>query len=150
MTRSMTRWALAGCMALAAMGAAAVLDVGAATAEAAPSVNPFAGSWSGTWSVVDSEQNGTLDFTISDAGVLSGRVYHAQDGENGWGTVVGHVRADGELVLIAFAPADDPTSHGSGVPHQGAVVINDEGDLLASFTGTKSGGFSVVAILKRN
>lgn len=38
MMRSMTRWTLAGCMALAAMGAVAVLDVAPATADAAPSV----------------------------------------------------------------------------------------------------------------
>ena len=38
MTRSMTRWTLAGCMALAAMGAVAVLDVAPATADEATSV----------------------------------------------------------------------------------------------------------------
>ena len=148
MTRSMTRWALAGCMALAAVGAAAVLDVGAATAVAEPSASPFAGSWSGTWSVAEAGQDGTLDLTISDAGVLSGRVYHAQDGESGWGTVVGDVRADGRLNLIAFAPADNTTSHASGVPHQGTVVIDGEGKLVAVFTGT-SNGFTVAAVLER-
>jgi len=38
MTRSMTRWTLAGCMALAALGAVAVFDVAPATADAASSV----------------------------------------------------------------------------------------------------------------
>jgi hypothetical protein len=64
----MSRWVLAGCLALAALGAAAVLDVGSATAEAAPSVSPFAGtyvgadprSWHSSWTV-----------TISDAGQLT-------------------------------------------------------------------------------
>ncbi len=37
--RSMTRWALAGCLVLAALGAVAVLDVGSPTADAAPSVS---------------------------------------------------------------------------------------------------------------
>ena len=63
MTQSMTRWTLAGFMALAALGAVAVLDVGSTTAEAAPSVSPFAGSWSGTWSIEDHpEYFGTYDW----------------------------------------------------------------------------------------
>ena len=41
MMRSMTRMAVAGCMALATLSAVTVLDVGAATAEAAPDVSPF-------------------------------------------------------------------------------------------------------------
>jgi hypothetical protein len=149
MTRSMSRWAVAGCMALAAMGAVTVLDVGSATAEAAPSVSQFAGSWSGPWSVAEAGQDGTLDWTVSDAGRLTGRVYHAQDGDGGWGAVVGHVGADGTLNLIAYAPADT-SSHGNGVPHQGTVVIDEEGNLLASFTATFSGGLSVVAVLERD
>ena len=47
MLRSMTRWTVAGCTALAALGAMAVLDVGAPTAQAAPDVSPFAGSFVG-------------------------------------------------------------------------------------------------------
>jgi len=65
MTRSMTRWTLAGCMALAALSAVAVFDVGSPTAQAAPSVSPFAGSWSGTWSAINVELVGTYDWTIN-------------------------------------------------------------------------------------
>ena len=45
MSRSMTRWTLVGCTALAALSAAAVLDAGVPTAEAAPSVSRFAGTY---------------------------------------------------------------------------------------------------------
>ena len=44
MMRSMTRWVLAGFMAL---GAVSVLDVGSSTAEAAPSASPFSGTYAG-------------------------------------------------------------------------------------------------------
>ena len=60
--RRMTRVTLAGCMALAALGAVSVLDVGSSTAEAAPSVSEFAGSY--TW--------GPMPVTISDGGRIAG------------------------------------------------------------------------------
>ena len=59
MMRSMTRVAVAGCMALAALSAVTVFDVGSPTAEASPSVSRFAGSWSGTWLAVEIEVVGT-------------------------------------------------------------------------------------------
>ena len=147
MMRSMTRWALAGSMALAALSAVAVLDVGSRTAEAAPSVSPFAGSWSGTWSG-DYDQDGTFDWTISDGGVLTGRILHTQDGESG--AIQGQLRADGKLMFVVFTPADDPSVHGCGFPHQGTAVINDDGQLVASFSARYSGGGSFAAILERN
>ena len=61
MMRTMTRMAVAGCMALAALSAAAVLDVGSSTAEAAPSSSPFAGTY--VW--------GSMPVTISDGGQIS-------------------------------------------------------------------------------
>ena len=79
MTRSMTRWALTGCMALAAMGAAAALDVGVPTADAAPSVSPFAGNYVGpvpgssyTFSAVTISDGGR--FTSTGGSSISGRV----------------------------------------------------------------------------
>lgn len=60
MMRSMTRMALAGCMALAALGAVAVLDIGPTTADAAPGVSPFAGIYL--------EGSSTVPITISDGG----------------------------------------------------------------------------------
>ena len=96
MTRSMTRWMLAGCMALVALGA-----VGA-RAQADPPANPFAGSWSGTWSHVEDEVVGTWDdWTISDAGRISGTFYSITN--NFSGKIVGHVDADGNLVMIGVA-----------------------------------------------
>ena len=147
MTRSMTRWMLAGCMALAALGAATVLDVGSRTAEAAPDVSPFAGSWSGTWAHVEDEEVGTFDWTISDAGRISGTVANVT---NPWsGAIVGHVRADGKIVLCGAAPNDE---HGdfSGLPHQGTAVIDGDGKLVVSATGTWSSGAPFVGILERN
>jgi hypothetical protein len=145
MMPSMTRWTLAGCMALATLSAVAVLDVAPATADAAPSVSPFAGNWSGTWTG-DNGQDGTLDWTVSDAGQLTGRVHHTQDGESG--EIRGHVDADGFLMMVAFAPSDD-RSHGNGVPLQGTAVIDGDGKLNASITYLGVGS-SFVVVLERN
>jgi hypothetical protein len=142
MKRSMTRWMLAGFMALTALGA-----VGA-PAQADPPANPFAGSWSGTWSHVEDEVVGTVALTISDAGWIRGSVYNATDGRSG--TNVGHVGADGKLLIIAFVPTDEPAGGGSGYPHQGTAVIDGDGNLVLSATSTDSGVSSFVAILERD
>jgi hypothetical protein len=78
----MTRWTLAALMALAALGAVAVLDLGSATAEAAPSVSPFAGTYDwNSWAV-----------TISDGGrITSSNLYI----EHLKGSFSGRVSADG-------------------------------------------------------
>ena len=147
--RSMTRWMLAGFMALAALGAVAVLDVGSPTADAAPSVSPFAGSWSGTWGRPG--HNGTFDWTISDAGRLSGRTLNTVTGVGG--EIRGEVRADGYIVFIGFAPSDDPASYGAGYAFRGTAVIDDDGKLVATliFTATPfATDFPLVAILERN
>jgi hypothetical protein len=144
--RSMTRWALAGFVALAALGAVAVLDVGSATAEAASNVSPFAGRWSGTWSAVEVEVNGTWDWTISDAGRLTGSVYTTTTGTGG--TIVGHVDSDGNLIMIGYAPADAPSDGFNGIPFQGTAVIDGGGKLVISVTRTDKSR-SLVAILER-
>ena len=103
MTRSMTRWMLAGLMALVALGA-----VGA-PAQADPPANPFAGSWSGVWAHVDDGVVGTWDdWTISDAGRISG-----------------HVDADGKILFVGHA-------RGSGFPFKGTAEIDDAGRLVVS------------------
>ena len=137
MTRSMTRWVLAGFMAVAALGAA-VFDVGSSTAKAEPSVSPFAGSWSGTFSVADHEDAefnafGTFDWTISDAGGITG-TFHVTfgDGDTHVGRFAGHVRADGKLMVIMFPGG------GGGFPHDGTAEIDGDGNLVASATDTFS------------
>jgi hypothetical protein len=135
-------------MALAALGAVAVLDVGSRAAEATPSVSPFAGSWSGTWAHVGDDVAGTFDWTISDAGRLTGSVYGTTTGSNG--TIVGHVCADGDLNIIGYVPNDVPGTGPIGVPHHGAVAIDGDGMLVVSATATFSGGSSFVGILERN
>jgi hypothetical protein len=151
MARSTTRWTLAGCMALAAMGAAAMLDVGAATAEAASDASPFAGSWSGTFTITDSvdpdfEGGGTFDWSISDTGRITGTFY--VDVFDHYGTFVGHVGEHGELMVVMHPEGR------SGFPHDGTAEIDGDGNLLASATDTfavEAGGthtWSLVATLE--
>ena len=88
MTRSMSRWMLAGCMALAA------LDVGSRAADAAPSVSPFAGSYVGraprslypSWAV-----------TISDRGQITSS--YSYPGSREKGSISGAVSADGSYSM---------------------------------------------------
>jgi hypothetical protein len=136
-------------MALAAMGAVAVLDVGAPMAEAATDASPFEGSWSGTW-VGDNGQDGTLDWTVSAEGQMTGTVSHTQDGESG--AIRGHIRADGFVMMTAFAPSEDPL-HGNGVPLQGTAEIDgDTLNALIEDTGSEPGGNdnTFVLVLERN
>jgi len=81
--RSVTRMALAGCMAL---GAVAVLDIGSATAEAAPHViaSPFAGTY--VWG------NWPVPITISDGGQITSSYSGPPRFK---GSISGRVRADG-------------------------------------------------------
>ena len=141
MTRSMTRWMLAGCMALVALGA-----VGA-RAQADPPANPFAGSWSGTWSDIGFDADGTWDLTISDAGQIKGRVYYIQ--RDIYGAFVGHVGADGKLHFVGFAPADVPNDKFNGLAWKGTAMIAGDGKLLVSVDRT-TGDISLVAVLERN
>jgi hypothetical protein len=59
---------LTGFMALAALGTVTVLDVGSATAEAAPISSPFAGSYVGA---VPGSSGGFWAITISDGGQIT-------------------------------------------------------------------------------
>ncbi|HKR55319.1 MAG TPA: hypothetical protein VJS20_03400 [Gemmatimonadales bacterium] len=138
MTSTMLRRCLTA--ALAAVALAPVNSV-----EAVPGVNPFAGSWSGTWSVVEVDVNGTFDWTVSDAGRLTGRV-SITGGDAG--AIVGHVGADGTLNLIGYAPADNPLL-GNGTAFRGTAAIDAEGRLLVSATRTEKSR-SIVGILERN
>lgn len=93
MMRSMTRWTLAGCMALAALWAGAIFDVGASTAEAAKSASPFAGTYVGAF---HSKQ--LWKVTISDGGLIAGR-FSIGGGRGGYGIMRGKISADGSYSL---------------------------------------------------
>jgi hypothetical protein len=91
MTRSMTRWAVAACMALAALSAVTVLDLGSREAEAAPSVSRFAGTYD--WDTTPI----SLPVTISDGGRIAASA-SSGGGEFSYETDVnlsGRVAADG-------------------------------------------------------
>jgi hypothetical protein len=120
-------------MALAALGTAAVLDVGSRAAEAAPSASPFAGSWSGTWAIAALQKGGTFEWTISDAGRISGTVVTTTFGTSG--TIVGHVGDDGNIMMIGYVPNDAPSTGQNGSPFQGTAAIDGGGKLVASMTG---------------
>ena len=151
MTRSMARWTRAGCIALAALSAAAVLGVGSRAAVADPSASPFAGDWSGTWTVVERGVEGTYDWTISDTGRIEGTVSNTtlEDG----GAVVGHVGDDGNFNITGYAPNGVPGSGFSGFHFQGTAEIDGDGKLVVSAVGLGENPAtrpSLAAILERN
>jgi hypothetical protein len=84
-------------MALGAMGAAAVLDVGARAAEAAPSVSRFAGTYVG---VDPGSAYFSWTVAISKAGRISGSF--GEGGDRMKGTMSGEVGADGRYSLTAI------------------------------------------------
>ncbi len=141
MMRSKTRWTLAGFMALVALAA---LGAVVAPARADRPENPFAGSWSGPYlSQTEPPLYGTIDSTISDAGVIRGTFNNPIYGS---GTVSGHVTADGYLMMIFHRGL---SGHW---PFQGTAVINDN-TLVATYSNLwpeSQGGFTEVAILERN
>ena len=142
MTSTMIRRCLTA-VALAALAAVVALAP-VTSAEAAPSVSSFAGSWSGTWAHVEDDVVGTWDdWTISDAGQISGSFYSITN--NFGGRIVGHVDADGKLAFVGL-PLDGRGSY----PFTGTAVIDGDGNLAVSVIGTWSGSFSLVGILERN
>ncbi len=136
--RSMTRWMLAGCMVLAALGAVV------APARADRPENPFAGSWSGTYINADGSLHGTIDLTISNGGLFKGTFHN--DVYNFDGTVDGHVNvnvnAGGNLAIIFRIP---PLAYNIYSFH-GTAVIDGNDNLVLSYQGD----FAEGAILKRN
>ena len=131
MTRSMTRMALAGWMALAALGAVAVLDAGSATAEAA-SVSPFAGTY--YWA----SYQGPAPLTISDGGRISGSYAASRKSK---GSVSGQVGDDGSysftqtesyLVDGSAGRGDYDTSR---TRHAGTMALVDGNIVLTEDTG---------------
>ena len=140
--RSMTRMAVAGCMALAALSAAAVLDVGSSTAEAAKSVSPFAGTYvAGTWPV---------PITISDGG----RITSSYSGERRYkGSISGRVSADGSYsytvsqtyAIWGYLPHGHIQKEGwIWVTWTGESTGNMALDLDGDIVGTEDTGYSFV------
>jgi len=136
MMRSMTRWTLAGCMALAAMGAVAVLDVGLPTTEAAPSVSRFAGTYvSGPWT-----------YFISGGGQITGSYQYG--GYVIEGSLSGRVRDDGTFSITQTESnyyegrggqtrkATTRITYSGSMEFDGSgnlVVTADSGNLLGTF-----------------
>jgi hypothetical protein len=145
---TMSRVLLSGALALGALGAIGGFTPGVATAHAEAGVSQFAGSWSGTWIAADAGLVGTYDWTISDAGRITGTVYGITSGRSG--TVVGHVDADGSLVLIRYTPNDDPSTGYGSFCFEATAVIDEDGKLVALLTGRGSNTGSHAVILERN
>ena len=144
MTRSMTRWTLAGCMALAAVGAVAVLDAGTTTAEAAPSVSRFAGTYAGadpagwwpSWAV-----------TISSKGQITGSF--GSTGHDLKGSMSGRVGDDGSysLTVTVTMPSYDDGPRDPRVPRTKwsyASAGNMALDPAGNIAGTENTGETFV------
>lgn len=89
MMRSMIRWTLAGVMVLVGAG----LDVGSATAEAAPSASPFAGTYAGAF-----HSTRVWKVTVSDDGLIASS-YSIGGGRGGSGRMRGKISAGGSYSI---------------------------------------------------
>ena len=146
MTITMLRRSLTA-VALAAVAAVVTLAP-VSSAEAIGEESSFAGTWSGTWSIAERGLVGTFDWTISDAGRISGRVY-STTATPGDGKIVGHVGADGNLTFIGWAPSATPGIGANGFPFLGTAAIDGDGKLAASLVRA-DGGYVLVANLERD
>jgi hypothetical protein len=134
--RSITRSRvlLSGALALGALAAIGGFTPGVGTAEATPIVSPFAGHWSGTMIITDSVDPewlavGTLEWTISDVGRITGTFFVETFGHDG--RFSGHVGPDGQLMVVML-------KEGGGIPHDGTAAIASDGSLVASATDSWS------------
>jgi hypothetical protein len=120
-------------MALAALSAVAVLDVGSRTAEAAPSVSPFAGTYVCAWSAV----------TISDAGRISGAGVN-----NTISSISGRVRDDGSFSMTVTEsgysedetpPYGKPKRWTSSDTMTGTMALDPYGNIEVTYVADESG-----------
>ena len=135
MTRSMSRWALAGCMALAAMGMSAVTGVGSATADAAPSASEFAGTYA--WS------SWPAPITVSDGG----RITSSYTGfSRTTGYINGRVGADGSYSFTVSETWADVPERGKTTwytySYKSSGVMTPDAD--GNIVGTEDTGGSFV------
>jgi hypothetical protein len=139
MSRAMVRWTVAGALALAAVGVMGGTGP-LTTAEAAPSVSPFAGSYAGSvpgtfswgWNLVVSRSGG-----VTGGGSGSGGFYGT-----GWtwtGTLSGSLRSDGLLKVTGH----EVREYSSSEPtlDQDPVKVNFKGQatLTRQADGTLTG-----------
>ena len=121
---SMTRWVLAGCMALAALGAVAVLDVGSRAADAAPSVSPFAGTYVGA---DPHGLYGSWTVTISDAGLIASSFSRSH---GTWrGTISGQVDSGGKSSLKVYV-YDRASGGATAYTSVGKMASDAAGDIV--------------------
>ena len=148
MTRWMTRMTVAGCMALAALGAGAVLDVGSSAAEAAPSASPFEGTY------VGGDPRGYVSqwtVTISDAGRITGvrsgvsrdKISGQVGADGGYSlqvtaTIITLVRHHGHSVGDEFEFEQRTVNYKSS----GSIAPNVDGNLVGK--DDRGGGFTWV------
>jgi hypothetical protein len=130
MKQSITRWALAGLLTLAALGAVAVVDLGSATAEAAPSTSPFVGSHVGK---VPRSIYSSLPIRISDRGQITGSV--SGSGRNKE-VISGRVSADGSYSFTVSSTYNDYDGERTGgwgtarYEYVGNMSLNADGDIV--------------------
>ena len=142
MMRSMIRTAVAGCMALAALSAAAVLDVGSPTAEAAPSVSSFAGTY------VGHDPRGAYPswvITISDGGRITSSSAALK------GSIGGRVSDDGSYsVTVSMTLPDyfDRRRNGDFIHYGYKSAGNLAPDAAGNLVGTGDRGESFVWLLQ--
>lgn len=116
------------------------------TAEAGDDENPFAGNWSGGWTIAERNIGGTFAWSISDSGQLVGTV----TGSGRSGAIVGHVHEDGKVTMIGFAPGDPPQGGPNGIPFKGTVEMDGDGNLVVTLVGADSDRLLLVAVLGPN
>jgi hypothetical protein len=122
-------------MALAALGAAAALDVGAVTAEAATTVSPFAGTYV--------ESGWPAPITISDGGRITSSYSGASRTK---GSISGRVSADGSYSFAVSETFYDAPERGKGTWYTssyksaGSMATDADGNIV----GTPDSGGSFV------
>lgn len=152
MMRLMTRWTLAGLMALVALAAVTVFGVAPATAAAAPSKSSFAGKYVGNVPNVASPRSWKI--TISDSGVVTGsynsrfkyrdrRDPHSEFDATYTGDFDGTLDADGDLevageqtFLIRYLWDGSRVGGTTTFASSASVVVAASGDLLVTDSAT--------------
>jgi hypothetical protein len=125
---------LAGLMALATLGAGAILDVGSSTAEAAKSASPFAGTYAGAppMSTVNCQ------VTISNKGQITGRSIRTRVITR----ASGEVRANGRYSMTVTRSVIDRESGLTRVLSSSSSAGNMALDAAGNLVGAVDGGGS--------